>query len=474
MSAEGSPDPGRRPSWRQRWQASQEWLSETPLRRLVKHGVTQFSGNSLASVLGLLTLAITTRALVPAVFGVLKLIEVYVRTTESLLSFKSWQAVIKFGSDALEQEDEGRFRLLLKFCYLLDASTALLSALLVAGSVWWIGDLWKWGAEVKWLVVCAAAATITRLTGTCTGVLRMFGRFDRIAQATVANSVVRTVGSLSGLLLGWQLPGFVVIWVLSEQTYNLVLLGASWGELRRRGHLGFFRPSLRGLRAQHPGLLRFMVSTNLTATLRTGLGSFDALLLGGLVGPTAVAYANVSRTLSALLYRFIEPLYSSIYPELTAMAAARDWPSFRGLIVRVTRLISLPSLLWMAVLMGFGAPLLRLASGESYAAAYPVLAGYTVGHAIWFTAFAIPPALLALGGADSLLWIEFAASVLFLAALCWMAKPLGATAAGLAFAFQMALHTTACLLVLRRRLRRQPERVPAEPAAVEAEFGIEP
>ncbi|MGH6915911.1 MAG: lipopolysaccharide biosynthesis protein, partial [Geminicoccales bacterium] len=79
------------------------WVPDSIIRRLLKNLTYLFSGNLAASVLSLAALALTARALGPAQFGILVLIEAYIRLIDRLVRIEPWQALIKYGAEALEQ-----------------------------------------------------------------------------------------------------------------------------------------------------------------------------------------------------------------------------------------------------------------------------------------------------------------------------------------------------------------------------------
>ncbi|MCG5484571.1 MAG: oligosaccharide flippase family protein, partial [Sinorhizobium meliloti] len=93
---------------------------KTMLERLqsIAHLLT---GNILSSVIGLIGFALTARALGPAGYGILALCFSYTRAVERIVSFQSWQPLIKYGAHSLAEnaDDATELRALLKFGLLL-------------------------------------------------------------------------------------------------------------------------------------------------------------------------------------------------------------------------------------------------------------------------------------------------------------------------------------------------------------------
>src|SRR5512140_3399038 len=98
-------------------------------------------GDTVSSVLGVLTFAITARALGAEKLGMLVLIDAYVRIVDKLVNFQSWQFMIKYGSDTLATKNSSGFKALVKLGTIVDACTAVIGC---AISVALAGLLARW------------------------------------------------------------------------------------------------------------------------------------------------------------------------------------------------------------------------------------------------------------------------------------------------------------------------------------------
>ena len=107
-------------------------------KRLFRNTGLLVGGDTVSAVLGVLTFAITARALGTEKLGMLILIDAYVRIVDKLVNFQSWQFMIKYGSDALAAKDPSGFKALVKLGTIVDSLTALLGcaiAIALAGLV---------------------------------------------------------------------------------------------------------------------------------------------------------------------------------------------------------------------------------------------------------------------------------------------------------------------------------------------------
>jgi len=115
--------------------------------RRVRAVVHLLSGTSGTVVLSLLSITLAARALGPQEYGVLALILTLGQACERLLSFQSWQPLIRYGSTFEMESDSDDLRSLLKFGLMLDfagsAAAWLVSSLLAIASHFVLAVPWS-------------------------------------------------------------------------------------------------------------------------------------------------------------------------------------------------------------------------------------------------------------------------------------------------------------------------------------------
>src|SRR3954454_5095665 len=79
------------------------------LIRFARNAFHLASGNASAVGLGMITLAVSAQMLGPALLGILATIEGYGRMVGQIVRLETWQALIRYGADALEKQDHNRF-----------------------------------------------------------------------------------------------------------------------------------------------------------------------------------------------------------------------------------------------------------------------------------------------------------------------------------------------------------------------------
>jgi O-antigen/teichoic acid export membrane protein len=211
-----------------------QWLYDGLLRKLFKNSAILFSGNIVSSIIGLVSLAITARALGVEQFGYLVLISTYVLIVDKLVNFQSWQAIIKYGADALEHNKKNDFKSLLKFGFILDIGTAVLGTLLAASAAWFIGSWIGWKDEHKLMAAAYSFTILFHISGTPIAILRLFDQFKKTSIQQVYASVFKLVGVTIAFILDAGLWGFLLVWALTDILGKILLVYYARKELITR------------------------------------------------------------------------------------------------------------------------------------------------------------------------------------------------------------------------------------------------
>ena len=438
--------------------ALRTWAADQLFRRSMKNAGLLFTGNVLASLLGLVAVALTARGLGVELFGTLALIRAYVTIVDRLVNFQSWQAMIRYGAEALERRHDEEFKRLIKFGTLLDAATAVAGAAIGASAVYWIGQWRGWNPEVIHLASLYSLSILFNLSGTPKAILRLFDRFTLFAWQQVAASVFKLVGVVFALMSRSSLGGFLVIWMLTDILGYLLLLALGWRELKRRGFSGILtRTSLQGVTRQHPGLWGFVWLTNLDGSARMALKELDTLIVGGLLGVASAGLYQVAKQCAKIIDQVSDPLYEAMYPELAKLWARKDTHQMRRVMVRSGLVIgSIAVLIWLGFLIA-GGWFLRVVFGAAFVSAHAVLVWYLLAMTIDAFLFPLPSALLAMGRAGSALRINLVSALAFFPALVVLARTFGLPGTGMAFVLQYLIWALGMLGATQALLKRKAD-----------------
>ncbi len=411
------------------------------------------SGNVLSSIVGLIGFALTARALGPSGYGILALCFSYTRAIERLVSFQSWQPLIKYGAQTQEREAQGatKLRSLLKFGLLLDISAALagwlIAVMLVLMFAPWLGI----SEEMSGLVILYCSVLPFQLSGMPTAVLRLYGRFMALAYGQIASSLVRVCLCAIGALAGGGLFEFALIWMAAQILGALVLIALSVVELRRQDMLaGLVTAPLRGITALFPGLWRFSISTNLSLTIRSSANEFDTLLVGYLADPTSAGLYHIAKRVGRIAQQAGVQVQAVLYPELARAWAARTIGAFHRAVAQMQGLLLGFGLLLIGGLYLLIGPLLNWAVGPEFLAAGPLVVVQSIAVTMTLCGAVIRSALLAMGREDQVLRSVLISTIAFHATALTLIPTIGAMGANVAHIVMASIWLSTMMVSYRR------------------------
>lgn len=422
------------------------WFSDRLLRRLFGNASWLMGGKSVNAVFGLAALAIGARALGVETFGVLILIHTFALAMGELAKFQSWQAVLRYGTPAVQAGEIVDFQRLIRFTVLLDAGSAVLGMALSVGLVWLVTPHLGWGEEMAPAAMVYITSVLFMVTATPTGILRLVDRFDILGVHNFLAPLVRMVGGAVAWALDGGIYSFLVVWYLGTAVSHGYLMIMAHRALKTRGLLAGWRWRGGGLTRGFPGIWRFVWITNINTTLELVFGHMGTLAVGWLLGPAEAALFRIAKQFADAIAKPAQLLIPAIYPELSRLAVEDDHGAMRRLMLRAALLAGGIATLTLGLVIAAGELVLRLTVGPEFTAAHPVMVWLVAAAVVGIWSFPLEPLLISTGHPGSALKVRTVATILYVPLLLVLLDRVGLVGAGWA-ALAAALLIMAGLLV---------------------------
>lgn len=406
-------------------------------------------GRGFSGVVSLAYLAIAARALGPEPFGVFTLILAYGQAIANLAQFQSWQAVIRYGAGHLARGDRAGLARLVAFTGALDLASALAGAAIAVAGVSAAGGWLGWTPEQQGRAALFGGALLLSIGATPTGVLRLFDRFDIITYVQAVGPAVRLAGSLLAWGLARSVDAFLLVWAVAALLQSAVGWAVALGPAGQRPHFG---PRWVGrARADNPGIVRFMATTNISSSLGLLWEQLGTLAVGGVAGATAAGGFRLASRLAKAIIKPVQTLSRVLFPELARLVASDDQATLRRVTARISWVaIGISAVVVLVAAFG-GNMLLRLMAGRSFAFAHQLLLLLAIASAVELSGFALEPLLTAHGRAGRVLLARAAGTAVYGVLLAMLMSGFGATGAALA-AIGGAVMVRILLAIAARRL----------------------
>jgi O-antigen/teichoic acid export membrane protein len=410
-----------------KWWKSQ--IADSTLRRILRNMAYLFSANALVAAIGLVTVAIMARALGPSGLGAIALAEAYVRLVDQFIRLEPWQAVIRYGALALENGKEVEFRRLVKFSTLFDILGGCLAAIVAITTCILISSWLGFGQEQKMMTIIYSATLFFALSATPTGLLRIFDLFDLAAKLSVFLALCRLVLTVATWLVGGDIWTFIIIlsvYTIGEHVAPFVL---AWRELRRRGHSGIWRTPLTGIFKENPGILRFIVNTNLNVLARLSTQRFDTLIVGAVLGISAAGFYQLARRVGLAAHRIGRPIQQAIYPDLARIWARGEKQRFRRMVLRISASLTIFSTVAILGVAYFMELIVEIAFGEAFKPVTPLINIQLFAVALFLSGNILGPALMSMGADKALMTVSIIATAAFFVAIVPLVELFGTAGA---------------------------------------------
>ncbi|MGI4746258.1 MAG: lipopolysaccharide biosynthesis protein [Janthinobacterium lividum] len=399
------------------------------------------AGKGVGAVLSLVYLALTARTLRPEAFGQFTLILATGQAIAALVSFQSWQIVVRHGMAHLAAGRFERLGRVVAFCTAIDFAAAGAGCVLSTIGVLLLGPVLGWSAALSHTALAFCVVMLLSVRSTPVGVLRLFDRFAVGAAADATTPIMRFAGSLVVVAIHPSITGFLIAWGAAEIATSMVY----WFMARRVAAPSVSLPTLHGAwqaPSENAGLWRFTWMTNAGTTLEAVGKQFGVLIVGLATGPVAAGNYRLAFQLSQSIARISDMAARAMFAELARAHVRQVQPAIQHLVRQLTHLaIAAGGVVVVVVVLG--PPALRLIAGDGHAGATLPLQLLGCAAAVDLAAVGFQPLLIAVGHAGRALLLQAAATLCLVVAMVILLPPFGAV--GMAAAMLIASTCAAIL-----------------------------
>ena len=428
-------------------------VAQSPMRRILGNFALLLRGRGIAAVMSFGAMALMARALGPAEFGMVVLIETYALLARGLFSFKQFQGIVRYGVPLHDANDTHALQRLLSICRRIDLYACIISTILALILAPLIGPLI--GMEPNHVTLLTAYSLVLLATGnnTAIGILRLFDQFDILGRQMTVGPAITFVGVAFAWWFDSPMPVFVAVLAFAYVTENLYL---SWcGRREYRQH--FDKPvaggmvSLAGM-SQFPGLRHFLWVTYWQSNVDLVPKRIALMLTGYLLGATEAGLFRLARQISSLLSKPATLIRQVIFPDLT-----RSWhqgsDDFKLIAYRTALIGAGAGLLLTLVGYFFGDVILETLFGKEFVGAAGLLTLLLLAGSLDLAAASLRSAAYAIGHAGKVLRLHILSALIYLVLFVSLIPRMGLIGAGWATCIAAALPTIAMAILIRQSTR---------------------
>ena len=384
------------------------------------------ASRSVLAILSLFYLGFATRTLGVVDFGRFALITGAVQALTTFVGFQTWQIIVQYGVQPAQDGDTPRLARLFRLAARLDLSSAILGALLTVGILQTWANAFGIPRDLMRYTLVFAVIQLLTIRSTPLGILRLRDKFSLSALADSMTPVIRFIGAGAAMLFDPTIRGFMIAWAAAElltaATYWIMVWRSGDFALLLRGRSGW-----RALVAENPGVVRFALSTNASATLGLSSKQIPLLLVGASIGPAAAGAFRLAAQVAQALAKLSQLLSRAAFPEIVRAVRTAAPERLRHILIRTMLASSAAALAILAVVALIGEPMLKLVGGKSFGSAYPVLLWLAAAGCFDLATVSLDTVLTAVNRAGTVFAIRVVGVVLLFIAAFALMPAYGAT-----------------------------------------------
>ena len=405
------------------------------------------ASRGVVAILSLFYIGFATRSLGVKDFGRFALVSGASQALATLVAFQTWQIIVRYGVEALAQNDQGRLGRLFRLCAALDIGSALVGTAMAIVILEFWGEAFGIGPTLLRATLIFTVIQLLTIRSTPTGILRLRDRFSSAAIADSVTPVMRFVGAALAMWFHPTVQGFLFAWGLAELAtaltyWAMIVRGGDWRLFVGRGWLDW-----RQAAAENPGFTRFALSINANSTLNLSSKQVPLLVIGAFVGTSSAGIFRLTAQLAQALAKLSQMLSRAAFAEVVRMV---ERSSITRLLRRMALGSALGSLVIMVVVVVIGRQALETIGGPGFGVGYPVLIVLSAAGCIELIIVGVETVMTANGGAHDV----FVARGLSVAAMALAALWLVPAFGSLGMALAVLVGSLGAGLMLMTRLRR--------------------
>jgi O-antigen/teichoic acid export membrane protein len=436
-------------------------MPETPARGLVAriyaNLVRLLGGKAASAVLGLGYMVIATRVLGRVDYGILVLVHTFAMTVGGIVEFPGWHAIVRYGAQALAEDDHPRMLRLLRFAGLVEAAGGIASILAAAVLAPLIGPRLGWSPTAIAFALPYSFAVLGSIRATPAGYLQLLGRFDLLGLHNIVPPAVRLVGAGIAAWLGLGLKAFLMVWLIAALAEWAVMWLLGIVAVRRTLRDPVLLGSARGAIQENPGLWRFMLAANADVTLTELAARIAPLFVGWILGPAAAGLYAVAQRAAVVIQQPAQIMGQAAYAELARLVVGGgSGQALRHALFRCAGVAFAAAAPVLLILGLFGRQIAVALGGPDFADAAGLVLLLGIARTAWLAAPPASSALTALGRPTLSVAANVAINLGLLPLLPLMMLGMGLTGAGWHAILQGAGSSLLLLLMVLHQTRRPP------------------
>lgn len=333
--------------------------------KLAKNVATVFLGSGGLAVINFILTILMSRMLGNMAYGIFLIAQQYMNLMDGIVNFQSWSGVIKYGSEAIVNDDNEGLYSIIKGGFIVDVTTAILGTTVALIAVPIARNILNWDYLQSLLALIFAIEIAFHVEGTSIGVLRLFDKFSYTAVQSIIGGLIKFIFIAIYFFTGGRsLLIVTLIYVITDIVKHLLLVFMAFKVIKTEVGISNIRKA-PWRNSGNKAFYSYTVLNNISYTVDVPVKYFDIFIIS-FISVDMVAIYKVFQQIFQIITMITIPLSTAILPQFTELTAKQK------LNHAYYKMIKIRDILWIIggiilLLSGlFTKPILNLVYGQDY------------------------------------------------------------------------------------------------------------
>lgn len=333
-------------------------------KKLAKNVMTVLIGNGGSSIINFFVMILLVRLLGNTDYGLLLIAIQYMNLIDGIVNFQSWVGVIKYGSEAIIDEDDDKLGAVFKSGFFIDVITALLGAVIAFCVLPIAIHIMKWDYDIALIAAVFSIEIIFHVEGTSVGILRLFDKFNLTASQSIISGLVKLVFiGIYALFGGKSLVVVSIIYMVTDVFKHLLLVIMALCVLHKQ--FGMKKVVRSSFKSVGKGFFKYTIWNNISYTVDVPVRYFDVFIIS-LVSVEMVSIYKVFRQIIQILSMLTSPISQAILPQFSELIALKKQKEALKKVLKLRNAILIVGIIVVFAAAFVGKPLLNIFFGNEY------------------------------------------------------------------------------------------------------------
>lgn len=304
-----------------------ELFSRLRTNKLVNQFIVLLTGEGIVSLLNIVSLGVILEAIGLEKNGIILSLQTYCLLFNNIFGFKSFQALIKYLSIALVENNKMKIMNYIYQSYLLDIIAVLVATVASIIFLKPYATFMGWDIEIIRYTSFFIIAYLFQVQGTAVGILRFFDKFNYITYCNIIINIIRFILYIIGLIINCSFIYFVVIEAILIIFPNILLNYYAYITLKQKDLNHFYKIKLD----IDYSFVKFNLYSNIGSTIDIPVGTLTTIFINKYLGYELISVYKIFEKLGGLINKLGSPLSQIIYPEMNIYISKKEFIKAKNL-----------------------------------------------------------------------------------------------------------------------------------------------